>query len=138
MPSRDAVFVDTSGWIALLNADDQLHTRAATVLRQCRLAQRLLFTTDWVLAETGNGLARTAARRQFPIFVKTLMQSAHSRIVWINDSSFARALEMYEKSHDKNWGIVDCASFGLMRDEGILEALTADQHFRQAGFQCLL
>jgi predicted nucleic acid-binding protein len=33
---------------------------------------------------------------------------------------------------------VDCASFAVMQSEGLLEALTTDHHFEQAGFQALL
>src|SRR5437899_12166806 len=39
---------------------------------------------------------------------------------------------------DKEWGLTDCISFALMKQEGIAEALTADAHFRQAGCKALL
>lgn len=32
MLNRDAVFIDTSGWIALLHADDIDHSRATSVM----------------------------------------------------------------------------------------------------------
>jgi uncharacterized protein len=32
----------------------------------------------------------------------------------------------------------DCISFAAMKDEGIIEALTGDRHFEQAGFRALL
>ena len=38
----------------------------------------------------------------------------------------------------RNWGLTDCTSFALMRRESLSEALTADVHFRQAGFTALL
>jgi predicted nucleic acid-binding protein len=39
---------------------------------------------------------------------------------------------------DKEWGIVDCFSFEVMRIRGMRFALTADHHFEQAGFIALL
>jgi hypothetical protein len=39
---------------------------------------------------------------------------------------------------DKEWGLIDCMSFIVMQDRGITEALTADDHFNQAGFKALL
>lgn len=45
---------------------------------------------------------------------------------------------MFRNRTDKNWSLVDCASFVVMRKHGILEALTADHHFEQAGFVRLL
>jgi len=45
---------------------------------------------------------------------------------------------LYRQHRDKSWGLTDCVSFVLMRQEGIAETLTADVHFRQAGFKALL
>jgi predicted nucleic acid-binding protein len=39
---------------------------------------------------------------------------------------------------DKEWSLVDCASFVVMQHRSIVEALTADHHFEQAGFVRLL
>lgn len=39
---------------------------------------------------------------------------------------------------DKEWGITDCISFIIMKDYALTDALTADDHFRQAGFKPLL
>ncbi len=38
----------------------------------------------------------------------------------------------------KEWSLVDCASFVFMGQRGILEALTTDHHFEQAGYVRLL
>ena len=138
MPSSNAVFVDTSGWIALLNADDQFHAPAAQQLRQFGSAGRGLVTTDWVMAETGNGLARVSARGRFLQAVEMFLQSSSSRLIRIDEELFQRTLELYGQVMDKTWGLVDCASFVVMRQESILDALTTDRHFQQAGFRCLL
>ena len=51
---------------------------------------------------------------------------------------FQEAIALYDRAADKSWGLVDCASFAVMRHENILDALTYDRHFQQAGFQPLL
>ena len=51
---------------------------------------------------------------------------------------FHRALDFYRDRPDKAWGLTDCLSFLLMQDQGLADVLTADEHFRQAGFQPLL
>jgi predicted nucleic acid-binding protein len=45
---------------------------------------------------------------------------------------------LYRKHADKEWGLTDCLSFVVMTRRGLTEALTADEHFRQAGFRPLL
>ncbi len=47
-------------------------------------------------------------------------------------------MSLYRARLDKDWGLTDCVTFVLMKQEGITEALTADVHFRQAGFTALL
>lgn len=41
---------------------------------------------------------------------------------------------MLEQYTDKEWSLVDAASFVVMRRLGITEAFTTDHHFEQAGF----
>jgi hypothetical protein len=137
MANRNAVFIDTSGWIAVLNADDALYEPACRQLVGLGAERRPLLTTDWVLAETGNGLARTAARASFAGAVQRFLTSSHCRLVRVDVALFDRALKLYSQTGDKSWGLVDCASFVTMQDEGVLDAFTSDRHFTQ-GFHCLL
>lgn len=138
MSSRDAVFVDTNGWIAILNADDGLHSKACVCLSELGTKGRRLVTTDWVLAETGNGLARTAARHRLADATQRLLESPNCQLVWVDKMLFERALKLYSQARDKSWGLIDCASFVVMQDMGVLDAFTSDRHFEQMGFRCLL
>lgn len=134
----DAVFLDTSGWLALLNASDELLPRADSVWRELGRCGYTIVLTDWILAETGNGLARTQAREPFVRVGDALLKSPRCRVVFITPPLLQRALELYSARGDKQWGLVDCASFIVMNDEKILEAFTNDRHFQQAGFKTLL
>jgi uncharacterized protein len=137
MPDR-SVFLDTGGWIALLNASDSLHPTARLLWTSLIQQGRSIVVTNWIAAETGNGLARLATRRRFPPAVELLRSSPRSEWVEITDDLFQRALHLYEARKDKEWGLVDCASFVVMEERGIQEAFTNDRHFRQAGFRTLL
>ncbi|MBN1393695.1 MAG: type II toxin-antitoxin system VapC family toxin [Pirellulales bacterium] len=138
MNRSEGVFLDTSGWIAMLDDDDRLHVEAMARLDQIGVEGRTLFTTDWVLAETGNGLARVKVRRRFAGAVKTFSASPVARLIRVDGDLFQEALDLYDQTADKSWGLVDCASFVVMRREHILDAFTADRHFEQAGFRRLL
>lgn len=39
---------------------------------------------------------------------------------------------------DKAWSLTDCISFTIMQENNIVEALTTDRHFEQAGYKALL
>lgn len=59
-------------------------------------------------------------------------------IVSLSEQLYTQAFQLYCQRLDKEWGLVDCISFIVMQERGITEALTADEHFQQAGFRVLL
>lgn len=132
------VFLDANGWIALLNASDRLHSRADAAWRQLLKDADFVVVTDWIIAETGNGLSRTAARKTFARAARLLISEQRVILVDISSAVLQAALRLYEERGDKAWGLVDCASFVVMREHGIGDAFTSDRHFEQAGFSCLL
>lgn len=134
----DAFFLDTNGWIALLNSSDALHNEAQSEWTRRLEGGSSVVLTDWIIAETGNGLARTSARVHFADAVALIRSSGRARLIPISDSLLHQALTLYTQRQDKTWGLVDCASFLVMRELGVEEAFTNDRHFGQAGFRTLL
>jgi uncharacterized protein len=132
------VFLDSNGWIALLNTREWLHPVAVERWRAMSRAVTPVVLTDWIVAETGNGLARTLLRSCFAEVVQAMRRNPRFRVVAVSPELMERALLMYSDRPDKTWGLVDCASFTVMKDEGIAQAFTTDRHFEQAGFDCLL
>ena len=94
--------------------------------------------TYLIIAETGNGLARTRARVPFSQVAEGVSKDPRCRVVFITAALLRRALDLYQARTDKQWGLVDCGSFIVMTDEKNVEALTTDRHFDQAGFKALL
>jgi hypothetical protein len=137
MPDK-AVFLGTNGWLALLNASDELHQKADAVWHDLGRRAYSIVLTDWIIAETGNGLARTRARDHFSRVAEGLLKDPRCRVVFITATLLQRALDLYLARTDKQWGLVDCSSFIVMADEKVFEALTNDRHFFQAGFRSLL
>ncbi len=138
MNSAKPVFLDTSGLVALLVADDALHVEATSQFETFRSNRRPLITTDWVLAELGNSLARTPARPLAAELIRGLFVAPEVRVFFIDRLLLDRALRRYSEYGDKTWGLVDCASFEVMATDGLLDAFTHDRHFEQAGFRRLL
>jgi predicted nucleic acid-binding protein len=132
------VFLDTSGWIALLNASDALHSAADSLWKQVGRQRGKIITTDWIVAEAGNGMARAPSRSGFTDSVRRLLASPSAELIFVDDDLLSRALQLYSEREDKNWGLVDCASFLLMEREAMRDVFGTDRHFEQAGFHCLL
>ena len=133
MPRR--TFVDSLFVIALVNRRDQYHDQALALAASLR--GEPLLTTDAVLLEIGNGLARTYKKEAVAI-LEELRTADELKIVHLTPDLFDRAFHLYKTRQDKEWGLVDCVSFIVMKDEGLQSALTFDRHFRQAGFEALM
>jgi hypothetical protein len=137
MPGN-AFFLDANGWVALLNTRETLHAIANARWMELSREPRPVVLTDWVVAETGNGLARTPARSRFVETFQQMLRNPRFRVLPVTRFLVERALLLYSDRPDKTWGLVDCASFVVMKDEGVSDAFTTDRHFEQAGFNCLL
>jgi uncharacterized protein len=59
-------------------------------------------------------------------------------IVYVDPTLDAQAWQLFTEQSDKEWSLVDCASFMVIRQHDIIEAFTTDHRFEQAGFVCLL
>lgn len=128
------VFADTSYYLALLNPRDAMHAAALSISRGSHV---VVVTTRWVLAEVGNHLA-SRNRALFRVLVENLFHDPNTKVLGDSDALFARGYELYVARLDKEWSLVDCISFEAMKQAGIKDALTADHHFKQAGFNALL
>jgi len=129
------VFADTFFFFAILNRADPLHQRAVTFSRNTRL---LRITTDWVITELADGLSRVHDRERFMDLYRHIQLSPAICVVPASRPLLEKAIAFYASRPDKDWPLTDCVSFVVMRDEGISQALTGDQHFEQAGFTALL
>jgi uncharacterized protein len=79
--------------------------------------QGAVVTTEFVLLEVGNFFCRGNGRAIFQTMIENLRSTSRP---------------------DKEWSLTDCISFVVMQECGLIEALTADHHFEQAGFVALL
>ena len=135
------VFVDTAGRLALLNARDGLHTLAVTVAGELQWRRVKLTTTEFVLIEVADAFATPLLRAVAVEFYRGLHQSNTPyavEIVPVDGELLSKAWALYGQRPDKFWGLMDCTSFIVMREQGITDAFTSDHHFAQAGFTCLL
>lgn len=132
------VFLDSSYAIALAAATDRHHARAVTLAQEMQRAGTRLITTEAVFVEIGNALARQRYRPAAVQLLSSLATDPQVEIVAVTSELLSEAWRLFQLRADKEWGLTDCISFVVMTARGLHEALTADDHFRQAGFQPLL
>ena len=134
------LFADTSGWGHLVDSTQSYHSLAATVYRTARQQGRTIVTTNYIITELVALLISPLhiPRSAMIAFIKGLKASEYVEIVHVDALLDEQAWELFTNRPDKNWSLVDCASFVVMKQRGISEALTSDYHFEQAGFVCML
>lgn len=128
------VFADAFYFVARLNRRDQHHER---VLKFSRDFRARILTSDWVLMEVADALAKSACRDRVRDFILHLRGTTACEIVPASRELLDRALELYHQHADKEWTLTDCVSFVIMRERNVTKALTGDQHFEQAGYAAL-
>ncbi|MEH1924890.1 type II toxin-antitoxin system VapC family toxin [Nostoc sp.] len=134
--NQERLFLDTVFIQAVLNKNDQYHHQAKALFPRVRNAFEVC-VTEAVLIEVGNALSavhRTASVQ----FINQCYQTDNIKVVSVDTQLLMRALELYHSRQDKNWGLTDCISFIVMKEQGLIYAVTADIHFVQAGFVALL
>jgi predicted nucleic acid-binding protein len=128
-------FVDTAFILAVISEKDELHQKSRELVKIYGTLPWM--TTDLVLYEVANSLAGNA-KPQAQKIISEFLEADGIEIVYASPALFRKGFALYCKYADKTWGLVDCVSFVVMRENGITDALTNDKHFQQAGFNALM
>ena len=132
------VFADSGYWIALLDNRDDLHARALDLSTESIADQ--LVTTHMVVVEVLNFASTRGEymRQRATEWAKSLHGRPSIEVVWLTEDQFWTAVGRYEARQDQTWSLTDCASFLIMEERDLTEALAYDRDFEQAGFVALL
>ncbi len=134
------IFVDTSGWGNLVDSLQEFHAPTRAIYLNAKQNGSRLVTSNYVIAEL---VALLSSPLRIPRiksikFIKSIKTSLLVDIIHIDEDLDAKSWELLKNRADKNWSLVDCSSFVVMQENKIVEALTTDHHFEQAGFVRLL
>src|SRR4051794_26072005 len=125
------VFADSSYWLALLNPDDALHSRASASRRPHR--------DDRGDPNRGDGPIQPAALPSGASdFWRETPENPEVTIVPLVPDLLERAADLFQQRPDKSWSFTDCLSFVVMTQRNVSEALTYDHHYEQAGFRAMM
>ncbi len=133
------VFADTSGWASSFIKSESDYAKASELMRGWQQENRRVVTTNYVLSELVVLFTRFRLDRESILdYIKSIRSNPLFEVVHIDKALDAEAWWLLENRLDKAWSLVDAASFVVMQERGITEALTTDHHFEQAEFTRLL
>jgi predicted nucleic acid-binding protein len=127
------VFLDSSGYLALVSARDLHHQEARIAWTRLTDEHWRTFTTNFVVAETH---ALFLARLSWAHAAAFLRQFASSTttVIRVEAADEQRASAIIFQYEDKAWSFTDATSFAVMERLKIVHALTFDRDFSQYGF----
>jgi predicted nucleic acid-binding protein len=124
------VFVDTSAFYAVLSKTDSNYERAVRDWNALMDDSSIrLCTSNYVVVETCSLVRNRLGDVAMRSFLTHLLPVA--AVMWVDQKTHAAAVAAM-LAHGKNGpSLVDCASFALMRENGISKSLAYDEHFLQ-------
>ncbi len=137
MNSQHALFVDTGGWLGILDPKDKYHAQAADFFRHALSAYTSLVTTNLVVAETYINIRRSSSHGKAVAFLDLMEKSGRIDCVWSDAELEVSAREVLRLYHDQDFSYADAVSFAVMQRDGIREVFAFDRHFGAMGFVVL-
>lgn len=112
---KNSIFLDTSFSLAIAMPRDANHKRAIEISKVLANSRSAIITTQAIILEIGNALSR-ARHRLFAVeIISRLREEPNISVVSITDELIDKAFELYSDRTDKEWGMIDCISFVVMR-----------------------
>ncbi len=132
-----ARYVDTAGWVSCADGADPHHSRSSAARDAALEAGQTLVATDVVVDETLTFIRMRLGLAAAEQWWQQVDRSPRLRWERIDSDRFEKARLLFFQYRDKDFSFTDCASFVVMRELRLTQALTTDTHFRQMGFELL-
>ncbi|MGB9706740.1 MAG: type II toxin-antitoxin system VapC family toxin [Microgenomates group bacterium] len=134
---NNLVFIDTSGFKAVVDKNDEFHWKAAKIWRKLKEEKAILVTSNYILDETFTLLRARCGIKAVLKFRKILAKSSRVlKVVRVTLADEAGAWKWFVK----NWSglsFTDCVSLALMKRLGIKKVVSFDRHFSRAGMEAV-
>jgi predicted nucleic acid-binding protein len=93
-----------------------------------------------VFTEVLNSFSKQGSylRQNAVTLIERSFRQSNVEVIAQTSELFRQALDLYQNRLEQSWSLTDCASFCIMQQRNLLEALSHDKHFEQAGFIALL
>lgn len=129
------LFIDASAWIALTETDDKHHEEAKKAYARVIQDYDKLVTTNFIIAESHALLRRDLGHPPSIQFLDGTRKSLRVIYVYSTEELEDAAVEILRKYKEHAFSYADAVSFALMKQRGITDVFTYDEHFRVMGFR---
>jgi uncharacterized protein len=121
------VFVDTSGFFAVLDRTDPFHADSAFCFRAARDDDWRLLTTNYIVHEAWALIQRRLGWNALDDFHGVLLRRCE--IIWVDQTLHELGAAKCMRERTRGLNLTDCVSIEFMRREGLDEAIAFDAHF---------
>jgi hypothetical protein len=126
-----AVFIDTGVFVALRNADDELHIRSKQLIKKALKGEfGRVYTSDYVIDEAvTTALVRTRRHDLAVDIGKYIIESPRITKLWTAEDAFGVSWQKFKTFKDKPLSFTDCVSLALMEKNHIKQIISFDSGF---------
>jgi predicted nucleic acid-binding protein len=139
---ENRVFIDSSFFIAVVNADDPLHARAVEIMRSAHDKGAIFspVTSNFVVNEVITVLSQRTGKALALAFADFIYHSSPMHIITIDRTIEAKAVEYLKNIASKNVSFCDCTILAILELFHIPFLATFDRDFqiRDASFEVLM
>lgn len=125
------VFVDNSGFYALLDRDDAFHRTARDCFECAEREGWRLWTTSYVLHETWALVQHRLGMEALEQLLEVLIPVCE--VDYVDRALHALGALRCRTANHRRLSLTDCVSLEFMRLRGLTEAIAHDDHFTRAG-----
>ena len=126
-----AVFIDTGVFVALRNADDELHIRSKQLTKKALKGEfGRVYTSDYVIDEAiTTALVRTRRHDLAVDIGKYIIESPRITKLWTTKDTFDMAWQKFKTFKDQPLSFSDCVSLALTEKNRIKQIISFDSGF---------
>jgi len=129
------IFIDTSAFLAVLNANDRFHLPARNAWSDIITSGSAIFTSNYVILETTALLQHRFGIEALRLFESELLPVIE--IAWVDEAIHKQGMSTLLAANRRDLSLVDCTSFEMMRHRDMDRAFTFDLHFSEQGFEVI-
>lgn len=129
------VFVDTSAFFALIDANDEYNKRAEIIFKNTLNSEEKFYTSNYVILETIYLLQRSFNLLAVNDFKKLMLPIINT--IWIDERIHNECLSNMIAAQRKKVSLTDYCSFYILDNFNIGKIFTFDKHFKERNYNIL-